>query len=325
MFCPNCRTQATGTERWCIACGAALGAVVASTRRADGATATSTASRPDHLAGLATIVSGPHAEALVPGARVGPGNRYELDEIIGRGSTGVVHRARDHERGVEVAIKVVLPRVANDAATRKRLIEVVRKASGLRHDNLAAVHDVHEVDDLLLIVMDLVPATALRDTLRLLAGAGRTMSPDRTRDIARQVLAALAFIHPVTAHGDMRPANLLLAPTNDGERVKLIDVGYRLAIAREHWSVPESDAAVSTPLAPEVAAGGEPSRASDLHGIGAIMHLCLTRQPPGPESGASLAGAGASPALQSLMALMLSPRPAERPSAAAALEAMGSC
>src|SRR5437762_1804706 len=48
-------------------------------------------------------------------------NRFELLEIIGEGHHGVVFRAMDRERGVEVAVKCLHPEMALERGVRARL------------------------------------------------------------------------------------------------------------------------------------------------------------------------------------------------------------
>jgi len=89
----------------------------------------------------------PGVAALAPGARVGPGGRYTVLEVLGAGANAVAYRARDARRdGEEVALKALSLRSLRDWKQLdlfKREAETLR---GLSHPSIPALLDYFEED-----------------------------------------------------------------------------------------------------------------------------------------------------------------------------------
>ena len=77
--------------------------------------------------------------ALVPGGTVGP---YRILDLLGKGGMGEVYSARDERLGRDVAIKILPPTYAADAARLRRFDQEARAAAALNHPNILAVHDI---------------------------------------------------------------------------------------------------------------------------------------------------------------------------------------
>ena len=73
---------------------------------------------------------------LTPGTRLGP---FEILSSLGEGGMGAVYRARDTKLGREVAIKVLLPAVANDADRLARFQREAQVLASLNHPHIAAM------------------------------------------------------------------------------------------------------------------------------------------------------------------------------------------
>ena len=69
---------------------------------------------------------------LVPGAHVGS---YEILSALGAGGMGEVYRARDTKLNRDVAIKVLLPAVANDSDRLARFSREAQVLASLNHPN----------------------------------------------------------------------------------------------------------------------------------------------------------------------------------------------
>src|SRR5688572_12321962 len=113
--------------------------------------------------GVATAhVHTPPSDAPQPGAQVG---RYLAIAELGRGAMGVVLRAYDPRLQREVAIKVLATDALPDEA-RARLVREARAMAKLAHPNVVAVYDVESDDDDVVLAMQYVPGTTLREWLR---------------------------------------------------------------------------------------------------------------------------------------------------------------
>ncbi|MBE3010534.1 serine/threonine protein kinase [Microbispora sp. NEAU-D428] len=210
--------------------------------------------------------------------------RYRLVRALGHGRTGLVWEGRDTLLDRPVAIREVLlpPDLGESARLRlvQRISREARQAERLRHPHIAAVYDVAEEGDTPYVVTELVPSRSLDGVV---SGDG-PLPPAEAARIARTVLSALTHAHAAgVRHGDVRPANVLLA--HDG-RVLLADFGVSMlatdpAFARDPVpSGPPVGRATETYLAPERAAGGPRTVAADLWSLGATLHLAVTGRPP---------------------------------------------
>jgi Tol biopolymer transport system component len=153
--------------------------------------------------------------ALAPGTHLGS---YEIVELIGAGGMGEVYRARDTKLGRQVAVKA-LPEVF--AQNPERLARFEREAQvlgGLKHPNIAVIHELKELGGARYLILELVEG----DTLAALIAGGPMPFADAA-SIARQIADAVEAAHDRgVVHRDLKPANIKVTP--DG-RVKVLDFG----------------------------------------------------------------------------------------------------
>lgn len=206
--------------------------------------------------------------------------RYRLVRALGHGRTGLVWEGRDTLLDRPVAVREILlpPRLGETARLRlvQRLFRELRQAERLRHPHIAAVYDVAEDGDTPYVVTELVPSRSLDGVV---SGDG-PLPPAEAARIARKVLSALAHAHAAgVRHGDVRPANVLLA--HDG-RVLLADFGVSMLATDPAFTRDPAPGGrgTETYLAPERSAGGPRTIAADLWSLGATLHLAVTGRPP---------------------------------------------
>ena len=195
--------------------------------------------------------------------------RYQvLDGQAGDASDRVV-KAMDRQHGRIVALKIYL---AGGDAQREQLLASTRTLLALPpHPSLPSVREDFFDGDNYIVAMDWVDGTDLATLLRDQGRAG--LAPTRVMAYLAQAAEALTHLHTQSSpviHGDVRPANLILAR---GGKVKL--VGLSSASGR-----PRSPPGRSGYQAPEVAGGAPPSRASDVYGLAATAFALLTGAPP---------------------------------------------
>jgi len=132
---------------------------------------------------------------------------YEVQEKIGAGGMGVVHKALDTKLKRTVALKFLSGGLAADPEQRQRFIREAMAASSLDHPNICTIYEINEAEDgQLFLAMAYYPGETLSQMLR-----GGPLSLERTLDIAIQVARALerAHQHGVT-HRDIKPANIMI-------------------------------------------------------------------------------------------------------------------
>jgi len=210
------------------------------------------------------------------------GNRYRLDEVIGRGGMAEVWRAWDTRLGRDVAVKRLRVDLATDPTFQARFQREAQSAAGLNHPNIVAVYDTGaELDpktgvDIPFIVMELVQGTTLRDLLR----DGRQILPERSLEFTAGVLDALAYSHRRgIVHRDIKPGNVMLTTTG---RIKVMDFGIARAVSETSATMTQTAAVIGTAqyLSPEQARGETVDARSDIYSVGCLLYELLTSRPP---------------------------------------------
>jgi hypothetical protein len=217
-----------------------------------------------------TFLGPPHE----PGC-LGRLDHYDVLEVVGRGGTGVVLRARDTQLQRVVAIKVLAPRLAANAGARARFVREAQAAAAVRDVHVVAIHAVSDDGPVPYLVMEYISGTTLEETVRHGAALG-------LKEILRlgvQIARGLAAAHAQgLVHRDIKPANILLE--NGVQRVKLTDFG--LAGAASDAGLAGQEAIAGTPpyMSPEQARGTPTGPRSDLFSLGSVLYtLCAGRQP----------------------------------------------
>lgn len=244
------------------------------------------------------------------------GNRYELDEIVGRGGMADVYRGVDRTLRRPVAVKV-LREGAEDESDRARFTTEARTLARLSHAGLVTVLDAGITEERPFLVLELVDGPTLAEV-----SAEGPIDADRVAGIGAQLADALAYAHEQgVVHRDVKPANVLLATET---RVKLADFGIARLIG-DTVRHTRTGQAIGTAayLAPEQVRGEEVTPAADIYSLGLVLLEALTgeRAYPGAPSESALARLSRQPEVPSslpwrdLLAQMTALDPTSRPDA----------
>ncbi|MDV6010937.1 protein kinase domain-containing protein [Haloechinothrix sp. LS1_15] len=204
------------------------------------------------------------------------GGRYELGASLGAGGMAQVYAARDRTLDRDVAIKLMHDHIAGEPTARERLLREARAAAALQHPNTVSVYDVGEDAGRPFIVMELVAGRSLEHRLRDEGG----LAVAEAVEIADATLGALAAAHQRgLVHRDVKPSNILLP---DAGGIKLADFGIAAALAANTSRLTSTGMMIGTPryVAPEQAAGRQPSAAGDVYSVGVVLYECLTGRAP---------------------------------------------
>src|SRR5436309_15673486 len=124
---------------------------------------------------------------LNSGTKLGP---YEIRSPLGVGGMGEVYRAHDTKLNRDVAIKVLLPAVANDPERLARFSREAQLLASLNHPHIAHIHGLEESGGIRALVMELVEGPTLADRI-----AQGPIPLAEALVIAKQVADALEAAH----------------------------------------------------------------------------------------------------------------------------------
>ncbi len=235
------------------------------------------------LPGLRSSIAATTTEPLPAGHRIGP---YRLLEEIGRGGMGAVYRAErvDGEFEQRVALKLVKRGMDTDEILRRFRHERQILAS-LEHPHIARLLDGGAAEDgRPYLVMELVEGEPID------AYCNRNQLGIEARlALFRIVCEAVQYAHQnLIVHRDIKPSNILVttpASEDAGGTPKLLDFGIaKLLVEEPAAGTPHTRPGerVLTPeyASPEQVRGAPVTTASDVYGLGVLLHLLLTGQRP---------------------------------------------
>jgi serine/threonine protein kinase len=214
-----------------------------------------------------------------------PFGKYYLLERINIGGMAEVFRAKAF--GVEgferlVAVKRILPNIAEDKEFIRMFIEEAKLSVQLNHANIAQIFDLGVFDGSYYIALEHVHGRDLRAMFERCRQLGETMPVAQACFVAMKVCEGLDYAHNKRdqagrelslVHRDVSPQNILVS--FEGE-VKLIDFG----IAKAAGTTPGSQAGVLKGkfgyMSPEQVRGQELDRRSDVFSCGIVLYELLT-------------------------------------------------
>jgi tRNA A-37 threonylcarbamoyl transferase component Bud32 len=199
--------------------------------------------------------------------------KYDIQKMLGRGSTGTVYLARDQFTGREVALKTIEPEVFRDpefgAVYRTQFQNEASLAGKLRHPHIVAILDAVVGEDSGHIAMELVTGGDLSQHVR----AERLLPPADVLQIGFKCCGAMdyAYRERGIVHRDLKPANIMIA---QGTEIRIADFGA--AFLKKSQAA--QTAAMGSPfyMAPEQLAGREPTFHSDMYSLGVVLYELLT-------------------------------------------------
>jgi serine/threonine protein kinase len=226
---------------------------------------------------------------------------YEILGELGRGSMGVVYKARQVRLDRLVALKMILAGGHAGEAELARFRREAEAVAQLQHPGIVQIYEVGEQDGLPYIALEFVAGGSLAAKL-----AGTPLPPEQAAALLELLARAVHAAHERgIIHRDLKPGNVLLAgepgrvsagwfapdqspPGADATGLahlipKIADFGLARRVEVGH-ALTATGAVLGTPsyMAPEQAAG-EGKRvgpAADVYALGAVLYECLTGRPP---------------------------------------------
>jgi serine/threonine protein kinase len=203
------------------------------------------------------------------------GDRYEPIEQIGTGGMATVWRARDTLLGRLVAIKRLLPHLADDPVASARFKREAQAAASLNHPGIVTVFDTGDDEEGPFIVLELVEGATLADHL----AASGSFDPGTAVGILSQIASALDHAHAQgVIHRDIKPANIII---DQAGRARIADFGIARTV-EDPATITSSGELIGTIayLAPEILAGQPATAGSDIYSLAAVGYEMLAGAPP---------------------------------------------
>lgn len=254
------------------------------------------------------------------------GQRYKLEEFIGKGGMALVFRATDLRTGHNVAVKILRPEFNNDKEFLERFQREALAASKVSHHNIVNLLDVGEEEGCRYLVMEYMRGRTLKE---IIAEKGR-LPESVAAQIAIRILSALQHAHNNgIIHRDIKPQNILV---NSEGHIKVADFGIARVAGSKTLSKGDSVMGSVHYFSPEQARGDNVTYASDIYSVGVVMYEMLTGRVPFDGDTAvniamqhisaqpkppSLVADGISPAMEQVVLIAMSKEPRNRYSDAA--------
>lgn len=204
---------------------------------------------------------------------------YDLRQLIGVGGFGAVYRASQRTIGREVAVKIILPKFANNPEFIRRFEIEAQIISRLEHLHIVPLYDYWRDAEGTYLVMRWLRGGNLKDALQ-----DGPLELEPASKILDQLASGLNAAHgQQIIHSDLKPSNILL--DEDGNAY-LADFGIAQdLLASDQPEKTEKSNKIAGSLSymsPEQALGESLTARSDIYSLGIIMFEILTSQHPFP-------------------------------------------
>jgi serine/threonine protein kinase len=216
--------------------------------------------------------------------------RYVLWRVVADGGMGRVYQALDTgftdaggAVGRGVALKILHQEVALDPVAVERFKREYEVSAGLPHQHIVEVFSFERTDDgSYALVMEYLEG----EELRMLLKREKTMRPARVVRMASQVAIGLAGAHAKRqVHRDLKPDNLFLCHTAEGDTTKILDFGSVRDNSENAKKLTVMGTTIGSPyyMAPEQAQGLQSlDHRADVWSLAAIVYESLSGKVPFP-------------------------------------------
>ena len=215
--------------------------------------------------------------------------KYEIRRVVADGGMGRVYEARQLEGQKRVAVKILHADIAEDPVHLERFKREAETSRLLEHSNIVDVFDFAEQkpapgrkDGAWFLVMEYLDG----DELRAVINRDKTLPMPRVIRMISQAAIGLDGAHARgLVHRDLKPDNLFLVRTRDGDTVKLLDFGsVKFTKGQDKGQkLTMMGTTIGSPfyMSPEQAKGvPDLDQRADVWAIGAIVYECAVGKVP---------------------------------------------
>jgi serine/threonine protein kinase len=216
--------------------------------------------------------------------------RYRLRGILGQGGMGRLYVAEqsaapptgDGKVGVRIiALKRILPHLADNPQFREMFLTEARVATGLKHRNIVETYEFGEIDGQCFISMEYLSGEDLA-AIFAVCNESAPMPVDIVLALIQQCARGLHYAHDARdelgrpmglVHRDVNPWNIFVTYYGGA---KLLDFGIVKHATGNTRTAPGVFKGKYAYCAPEQFSGEAVDRQSDVFGLGIVLWECLT-------------------------------------------------
>lgn len=226
---------------------------------------------------------------------IGPGTilskRFKLIKPIGSGGMAVVWLAEHLDLGISVALKMLRSVDAHSSIARARFEKEARIVAALQHPNVVQILEYGVHGDVPFFAMELLEGESLARRLQ----RQKTVDPTTIVWIVEQIARPVDMAHARgIVHRDIKPDNIFLHATEEGEVPKLVDFGIAKLMDDDTTdSLTRTNAVIGTThyLSPERARGKKPiDGRADLWALAVVVYESIIGKRPFEDHAGDLLG-----------------------------------
>jgi serine/threonine protein kinase len=204
--------------------------------------------------------------------------RYEIRRVVADGGMGRVYEGIDKLTDSRIAVKVLHDDVSRDEVALERFKREYEISKLLPHEHIVHVLDFQrdDVSQTWLLIMEFLDGEELRYVLK----RERVLPPARLVRMLSQLAIGLDEAHARSfIHRDLKPDNVFLRGTREGDDVKLLDFGSVKDQSGSRKKLTMLGTTIGSPyyMSPEQAQGLDSVDArADVFALGAVTYECIT-------------------------------------------------
>ena len=202
------------------------------------------------------------------------GSRFQVQRFVADEGGSDVYEAKDAQTAAAVALRVF----GSKGMTRTLAETDLGKAAQVPHKNLAAIVAWGKEGDLIYVASEPTDGANLRQLIDARRNEGGVIGLSHANVILGHLCNALETVHSTLVHGGINPSVVWVT---SGGRVKLTGLGLSRALPGLVRRGGPDAKSQGVYLAPELAAGEEPTPAADVYSLAAVLYELVTGHPPG--------------------------------------------
>ncbi|EAS01207.2 cyclin-dependent kinase-like protein (macronuclear) [Tetrahymena thermophila SB210] len=202
--------------------------------------------------------------------------KYEVLNVIGKGTYGEVFRARDQETHEIVALKKTITKLENDGIPSSALREI-SLLKEINHENVVVLKDIIIQNNLLYLVFEFCESDLKKFLDSKTKVAGQFLDALTIKKIVYQIIRGVAACHTRRImHRDLKPQNILI---DKNEVVKIADFGLSRTFCMPIRPYTK-EVVTLWYRPPEILLGAlDYCTPIDMWSVGCIMYELITRVP----------------------------------------------